>query len=299
MKAIEQLWDDSAWVPSHLHLTISWVVKWVDASLSNELTRVVLWWWQLVSYPERWWIITSLKLGGKELLFQWMLEESLYNLSKSVKWGIPVLFPNAWPLTLEEQSRSGYRLPQHWFARTNRWKVIDRMETSLVQSLHSDDVITHDWYMWSGSITNSIELNRDDCKFDYIITNEWEKPIPISFGMHPYFDVPQGDKTAIQWKFEGWNKIAQDVQSWSNDGTTMIDMPKDGVIRVYIPWIWSLKIEADKEFKRLWIWSLPGKNFVCIEPVMGDEGAIVNNPPVVLEPRATLRTGIHISFDDV
>ena len=47
--------------------------------------------------PERGGIITSLKLGGKELLY--LDEETFRNPEVNVKGGIPILFPNAGPLS--------------------------------------------------------------------------------------------------------------------------------------------------------------------------------------------------------
>ena len=52
--------------------------------------------------PERWWILYSLVLNWKEILFQEMLKETLFDKNKSVRWGIPLMFPNAWPLKQEK-----------------------------------------------------------------------------------------------------------------------------------------------------------------------------------------------------
>lgn len=54
-----------------------------------------------------------------------MLDGTLYDRSKSVRGGIPILFPNAGFLTAEEQEDSGYSLPQHGFARTNEWEITE------------------------------------------------------------------------------------------------------------------------------------------------------------------------------
>ena len=58
-------------------------------------------------------------------------------------------------------------------------------------------------------------------------------------------------------------------------------MPEDGIVRVFIPGIGHLELGVSPDFRRLWIWSLPGKEFVCIEPMQGDDGNIVENPATI------------------
>jgi len=69
-----------------------------------------------VSYsPERGGIITSIKIGDKEILY---MDESTFNdKGANVKGGIPVLFPNAGAIPDEIKTEEFANLKQHGFAR--------------------------------------------------------------------------------------------------------------------------------------------------------------------------------------
>ena len=265
----------------------------------------------LTLYPDRWGIITSIRFWDTELLYQGMLVNTLHDMTKSVRWGVPILFPNAGFLTDGEKERSWYNLPQHGFARTNVWKVVDDtvitvpviltkevsaqvdektgqiLRTSvwhrpqLIQSLLSSDIPDMFGYEWQWSIENSITLAGKSVELRYTIANTGDNELPISFGLHPYWAIPLWDKSVLVWGFAGGDIIAQDIENWSSGGTTRIDMPSDGIVRVTIPWIGELTLHVSPDFRRLWIWSLPGQDFVCIEPMMGDDGNIVQDPVMI------------------
>ncbi len=239
-------------------------------------------------YPERWGIITSMRIRDTELLYQGMLADTLYDTTRSVRWGIPILFPNAGFLTDEEKESIWWSLPQHGFARTSEWRISNARHPwrwsnpgsspQLIQSLFSSDVLDMFGYEWQGTIDNTITLSDDSIKLRYSIANNSNKELPISFGLHPYWDIPLWDKSAIEWDFAWGDIITRDIDNWSHGGTTRIDTPDDGIVKFTIPGVGTIELRLSREFRRLWIWSLPDKNFVCVEPVMWDDGTIVRDP---------------------
>jgi galactose mutarotase-like enzyme len=254
-------------------------------------------------YPERWGIITSIRFWDTELLYQSMLGSTLHDMTKSVRGGVPILFPNPGFLTDEEKEKSWYSLPQHGFARTNAWKISESRHcedapsrsvgstlgvrsnpgscSQLTQSLSSSDVPDMFGYEWQWSIENSITLSGSSVELRYSIANTSDKELPISFGLHPYWAVPLWEKSTLEWNFAWGDIIASDITNWSTGGTTRIDMPSDGIVRVTIPWIGNLELHVSPDFRRLWVWSLPGQDFVCVEPMMGDDGNILRDPIMI------------------
>lgn len=262
----------------------------------------------LTLYPDRWGIVTSIKLKNTELLYQDMLDETLHDMTKSVRWGIPILFPNAGFLTDEEKIQSWWDLPQHGFARTNKWKIVDDeaitvpviltkaesaqidketeqilgasvwQKAQIFQSLSSTDISNMFGYEWQGIIENVIALSDIWVELRYSIANNSDKELPVSWWLHPYWDVPLWDKSLIEWNFAWGDIIRADIDNWSRGGTTRIDVPADGIVSFTIPRVGTIELQLSPEFRRLWIWSLPDKNFVCVEPVMWDDGNIVRNP---------------------
>lgn len=237
----------------------------------------------LTLYPDRWGIITSIRFWDTELLYQGMLADTLHDVTKSVRWGIPILFPNAGFLTDDEKKITWWNLPQHGFARTNGWNIVDDIQSEwqnmqLIQSLSSTDILDMFGYEWQWSLENTVVLSDESIELKYSIANNSDKELPISWWLHPYWNIPLWDKSAVEWNFVWGDMIAHDIDNWSRGGTTRIDTPADGIVSFTIPWIGTIELQLSPEFRRLWIWSLDGRDFVCVEPVMWDDGNIVQNP---------------------
>ena len=52
-------------------------------------------------------------------------------------------------------------------------------------------------------------------------------------------------------------------------------------MEIVIPDLGIIVIDVSMEYEKIWIWSLPDKDFICMEPVMRDEGSLVSNPVMV------------------
>jgi hypothetical protein len=229
-------------------------------------------------FSDRWGLITSLILEWVELLYQDMYDETLLDESKSVRWGIPYMFPNAWPLTEKEEEKSWFKLIQHWKWRISKWEEIKVSESW--RYLQKYSLKYSDDFPYELAVENNIELRDNNFITTHVIKNNWEKKAPISTWFHPYFRVPKWKKEYIEWNFTWWEKIKDDLSIWGNDWTITVENIWTP-LEVYIPWIWTLIIEVSQDYKKFWIWSLPWKDFICIEPVMGDEWAIVNSPVLI------------------
>ncbi|MDD4412528.1 MAG: methyltransferase domain-containing protein [Patescibacteria group bacterium] len=225
--------------------------------------------------PERGGIISSLKLKGKEVLY--MDNDSFKDTQKNVRGGIPILFPNAGPV---EDSR--YKLKQHGFARTSdKWKADNNIE-KLVADKKTMEAYP---YNFSLEIKNDIEEDGSVLLSQEVTNLESNKDLPLAMGLHPYFRVPTDKKKDIKFNFIGGDIIENDVKNWSNDGTTSIENPKiknpDEVLRIEIPDLGTLIMDVSQEYNRIWVWSQPGKDFICIEPAMREEGGLVNEPEMI------------------
>ena len=248
-----------------------------------------------VSYcPERGGIITSIKLQGREILY--LDEETLKDIKTNVKGGIPVLFPNAGPI----QSPQFPDLKQHGFARNSKWTA-QKGESTFMQTLKANEdtkkVFPFDFLLSVGG-----QLNKDGSfSLTQSVQNTGQEAMPVSSGLHPYFRVPNEEKKNIKFNFKGGDLVEQNIAQWANDKAFKIDNPKvddpNAVMEVVIPSVGTLFIDASKEYRRIWIWSLPGKDFVCIEPVMRDSGGLVNDPEIVL-PGSTIQAKVNIRLKE-
>ncbi len=247
--------------------------------------------------PARGGIITSLCLQGKEILY--LDEASFQDTHLNVRGGIPILFPNAG--AIEEGHFPG--LKQHGFARTSSdWQSAQNtVNTGFTETLETDASTTPEYpFAVRQTLSGILEEDGSATIIQQVTNLESMKSIPVSMGLHPYFNIKATEKCALTFECLGGELIEAAVEYWSNGGTTSIANPRTldphASIRVTIPSLGVLTLTASPEYQRIWIWSLPGKDFLCIEPVLRDVGGLVNNP-VLVSPSETLSAQFNIKLE--
>ncbi|MFA6000371.1 MAG: hypothetical protein WC783_05370 [Candidatus Paceibacterota bacterium] len=235
-----------------------------------------------VSYcPERGGIITSIKLHGKEILY--LDEATLRDTSVNVKGGVPVLFPNAGPIPDELKTPELANLEQHGFARKQKWQPLMTIDGFIVSLEANDETKKVFPYDFDLSIIGKLERDGSFTISQQAENFEIGKDMPVSFGLHPYFRVPSGLKKDIRFNFEGGKVIEENIEQWENGKpikAVSIANP-GGPFEVSIPELGTLVFTISPEYKRVWIWSQTGKDFICVEPVMRDAGGIVKDPEML------------------
>lgn len=228
--------------------------------------------------PERGGIIMSMKLNGVEVLG--MDEETFKDDSKNVKGGIPNLFPNSGPLPEGNAIYPG--LKQHGFARTSsRWTVEQIEEGKFSEKLSSNEE-TKEIFPYDFEVRVKCELNKDgSIALIQEVTNLGNIAMPLSMGLHPYFKVPKEKKRDIKFNFPGGEKIEREVEGWSSeDKTTSVDNP-NSPLRIKIPDLGTLVMDVSIEYQKILIWSSLRHDSVCIEPVMRNDGGLIDDPEMV------------------
>lgn len=220
--------------------------------------------------PERGGIVAEFTVGEQQILY--MDKETLFDLSKNVRGGIPILFPQAG--SLKEGSK--YPLKQHGFARNMPWKVRVRDRERIILEL-SDTEETRKLYPFSFNLSLVIEVREMELIHQMTITNTGEETMPIAYGLHPYFYMPTTEKAEIQSNIEGLNPHSV---NWEDIFDKRFINPGKIDIKTFQR---SFSLITDSEmFPHLAIWSLPEKDFICIEPWSKLDGALENSDSSVL-----------------
>src|SRR3989344_1818611 len=186
---------------------------------------------------ERGCIITSIKLGDKEILY--LDEQTFNNRGVNVKGGIPILFPNAGPIPNELKQEPLGGLPQHGFVRNSQKWTSRKTENGFAETLVSDSETKKTFpYDFELSIVGNFE---EDGSFTItqLVKNRGQEDMSLSMGLHPYFRVPHAEKQNIQFDFPGGNLIKENIDSWANGKAFTMDNPKSldptVVLEVSIP----------------------------------------------------------------
>ncbi len=226
----------------------------------------------ITAAPLRGGIISSLKLAGHELLY--MNRETYADPAKNVRGGIPIMFPNAGAVDDPK-----FDLKQHGFARTSEWAYAASADGRSFSEVLTAPAIPG--YPHESTLTLEAALLEDGtARITQTALNRGGEPMPVAMGLHPYFAIPAGRKGEILFDFPGGEVIEAEASVWMEGGTTSIDNP--GVpLQIRIPGAGVLTLTVSPEFKKVWVWSLPGEDFVCIEPVMRDVNGLSTDPELV------------------
>jgi galactose mutarotase-like enzyme len=240
--------------------------------------------------PSRGALVTRMNVGGDELLY--LDESTVVDLSKNVRGGIPVLFPTAGKLPGDTYpvGRQAYTMPQHGFARRLPWTVRQEEKDLLVAGLTSSEE-TLKQFPWRFDAQLTFSLDGPQLTLDFDVENQDTRPLPVHLGFHPYFSVLQNSKAAASvatdatraWDnrmgqvvpFVGLDLTAPEVDlhllDHSEAGTTL----HRGLGRRPVKLSWSI------EFQRLIVWTLQGRDFVCVEPWTASAGALATGEGLI------------------
>jgi galactose mutarotase-like enzyme len=224
--------------------------------------------------PARGALVTSFRARGRELLY--LDEATLRDASKSVRGGIPVLFPFPGKLA-DDAYRHGDRtftMKQHGFARTLPWTVVSKEGTpaaSVTLELSSSPA-TLSQYPWPFRATLTFSLSGVRLRLALRVENLGGEEMPYGLGYHPYFAVKDKAGARIETRatrafdnvtketgaFHGFDLTRPEVDLHLCDhGSTESALTADGA---------RLSVRGSSEFTRWVVWTLAGKPFVCVEP---------------------------------
>ena len=230
---------------------------------------------RVVVAPARGGMVTRFDVSGSPVLF--LDEASLLDLSKNVRGGIPVLFPSPGPLANDRFERGGGAgsMKQHGFARQARWSVAARNETEVTLELVSNDE-TRAQFPWDFTLRLRYALGGTTLTVATSIENRSATDLPFALGFHPYFHVPDADKARCRLATDATRGF-DNVTKTMVDVVSPIDLTQKEVdlhLANHTPHEATLErangdrivVAADAAFGRWVVWTLAGKDFVCLEP---------------------------------
>jgi galactose mutarotase-like enzyme len=218
--------------------------------------------------PARGALVTQYRVGGDDVLF--LDEGTFLDRSKNVRGGVPLLFPFA------GKPPPGSTLGQHGFARKAAWTVTGTsagaQTARLACRLESSPETLAAWpFPFRCDFVTSLTAGR--LRLEWTFHNPGAQPMPLHFGIHPYFRAPDKAKAraevGLTRAFD--NRLGQERDVGPLDfGGEELDLhftpfERGGFTlergdgrRVCLAW--------SPQFTTLVFWTLPGQPFICVEP---------------------------------
>jgi galactose mutarotase-like enzyme len=258
--------------------------------------------------PERGALVTRLRIREDELLF--LDESTLVDRARSVRGGIPVLFPIAGRLADDRWEHEGrtYSMNQHGFARNRAWEVVARETTATSARLTcrlADDGPSRAQYPWAFELELSFVLREHRLHLEAALTNRDTRPMPHALGYHPYFQVPLERKSEAVVESdatEAWDNARREFVRYQppdlSAGEVDLNLRDHALPGTVLgrPPLRPARLDWDPAFDQLVVWTLPGRPFVCVEPWVASPGALVTGEGLRwVEPGEVDRLAVVIS----
>ena len=256
--------------------------------------------------PERGGLITEWRSEGKELLY-FDLERFL-DKNKSVRGGIPILFPICGDLS-DGYLVNGkkYFLKQHGFARDLPWSIGLLKDKLGIRLKLRDTKDSRSYFPFFFTLLMDVYLKEKALQISVKIYNQSEYSLPFSFGLHPYFQVSNLQKIKIDGLPEKCIDQTNMKVTNSSDqirildkGVDFLSYPScsvklfDSISRNVIELIHQEPMDTTV------VWTDPPRKMVCLEPWTSPRNSLVTGdrkleikPDEYIELLATFR---HNSF---
>lgn len=245
--------------------------------------------------PARGGMVTRFRVGANEVLY--LDPTTLADPSKKVRGGIPVLFPIAGRLTDDRYRARGreYSLKQHGFAREMPWEIrATPSPSSVVLGLTGNDA-TLAMFPWRFRLTIAYALSGGTLSIDFSCENDDTEALPLHVGFHPYFHVPDAlkSKTTIDTDATtARDNTTGEVVAFSGFDLTLptldlqlLDHTEHGTQLAFGQR--RIRLDTDVELSTLVVWTVSGKDYVCVEPWSAPSDALNTGEGVIHVPART------------
>lgn len=232
--------------------------------------------------PARGGLVSGFTVDGHDVLF--LDPATLADPSKNVRGGIPILFP------FPGKPPPGVPLKQHGFARTSEWTVLEHGPSRLVCALEANEA-TRAAFPHDFRLTLAVQLQARTLWLRFTLENLSPAPMPLHFGLHPYFAVPLEAKRTARVETNATTAFNQ--RTGQTGPLPAIDFGADEVDLhlldhaapgTVLHHARDVGLEWSSNFQTLVLWTLPGQPFVCVEPWTAPAGTLGQR---VLAPHAT------------
>ena len=233
--------------------------------------------------PARGGVITNWVSDGKEILY--FDEKRFMDKAKSIRGGIPILFPICGNLNASSSlfGKDYLQLTQHGFARDLQWQFsFNENKESLCLFLNESEK-TKKYYPFDFKLIIKVTLKTNYLGFEITIQNKTDISMPINFGLHPYFNISdfknidffdtplncQNQKSNILSKTLDELKnihLGVDLLMFTSGKSTFRDKVLKRQVTLSHPYPFEIGV----------IWSDPPRRMICLEPWTSPRNSFVD-----------------------
>lgn len=265
---------------------------------------------ELTITPERGGMITGFTLDGDEYIWR---RYPNFGQCNRPRFAVPVLFPNCGKPDGGVHTFDGvdYPIEIHGLADLCAWEVESVGPDGVTLVLEASP-LTKFMYPFDFTLLITYNLQGSTATIDLTVINEDDKPMPFSFGYHPYFVTSALENVSFDIKCATCGTDAKGVQPAAPETITLTRQAgSDNSIRlltgVEFPMVLTDKgnghkvtVDADDSFTNGVLWQQDAENFVCMEPWNGWANSVnEEGRHEVLEPGEAMSSQWSITIEKV
>jgi galactose mutarotase-like enzyme len=256
--------------------------------------------------PQRGAIVTSFRVGARELLY--LDESTLRDPAKNVRGGIPILFPSPGKLEADTWQHAGQHgsMKQHGFARNLPWDVVStgaHAATEATLSLTSN-AVTRAQFPWDFRADFSFALEGARLRVSSRVENTSAASLPFALGYHPYFLVTDKARARVDTRAtRAFDNVTKQITAFNGfdftAGEVDLHLLDHGSSASALHFGDGARIElrCSPDFSRWVVWTLAGKDFICLEPWTAPGNALNTGDGLfALDPGAVRESRLDIEF---
>ena len=257
--------------------------------------------------PERGAIVSRFSVASEPVLF--MDPRTLDDPSKSIRGGIPLLFPSPGVLPGGTYAVDRREVPmrKHGFARDLPWTVEAQEQARAQLALRSSEQTRRE-FPWEFEAGLDVRLSGRALQLTFTLENRDGRRLPLHLGLHPYFYVPQVHKAHVRIETQATRALDNlagggerplrgfpltdpqvDLQVLDHAAAGTVLHRGQGLSPVRLAW--------SSAFRTMVVWTLGGRDFVCVEPWTAPAGALKSGQGLLwLAPGERRELGLHLSI---
>lgn len=260
--------------------------------------------------PERGGMITGFTLDGDEYI--WTRHPNFGECNRP-RFAVPILFPNCGKPDNGVHIFDGAAYPMeiHGLADLCEWNVESVGPDGVTLVLEATP-LTKFMYPYDFTLMVTYNLEGNKATISLTVINEGDKPMPFSFGYHPYFTASKLENVDFNIKCATCSEDAKGEQPAAPEKITLTKKPgADNSIRlmrgVEFPMSFvdsgnghKVTVDADETFDKGVLWQQDAENFVCMEPWNGWANSVnEEGNHEVLEPDEAMTSEWSITIEKV
>ena len=260
--------------------------------------------------PERGGMITGFTLDGEEYI--WTRRPNFSECNRP-RFGVPVLFPSCGNPDNGVHLFDGKAYPMecHGFADLCAWEV-ESVGPDGVSLVLESTPLTKFLYPFDFTLLVNYNLEGSKATISMTVINEGDKPMPFSFGYHPYFNASALENVDFNIQCATCSENAKGEQPAAPEKITLTRKEgADNSIRlltgVEFPMSFTDKgnghkgtVDADETFTNGVLWQQDAESFVCMEPWNGWANSVnEEGKHEVLEPDEAMTSEWSITIEKV